>query len=70
MMKQVDVASTAGLAALAICDALIKELHRKNLLDTDEIKDTLDMAARDVKDKGEKGASAAKLISHLQTIFT
>lgn len=69
MMKQVDVASTAGLAALAICDALIKELHRKNLLNSEEIKETLSMAANDVKDKGEKGASAAKLISHLQAIF-
>ena len=68
-MKQADVAGTAGLAALAICDALIKELHRKDLLSSDEIRETLELAIEDVKDKGEKGGAAAKLISHLQSIF-
>ena len=70
MMKQADVAGTAGLAALAICDALLKELHRKNILSDEEIHETLDIAINDVKDKGEKGGSAAKLISHLQKIFS
>lgn len=69
MMKQADVAGIAGLAALAICDSLIKELHRKNVLSSDEIRETLDTAIKDVEDKGEKGGSAAKLISHLQSIF-
>ena len=68
-MKQADVAGTAGLAALAICDALLKELHRKNILTEEEIRETLDVAMREVGEKGEKGGSAAKLISHLQKIF-
>ena len=68
-MKQVDVAGTAGLAALAICDALIKELHRKNILNNEEISETLRIAVEDVQDKGERGGSAAKLISRLQAIF-
>lgn len=69
-MKQADVAGTAGLAALAICDALLKELHEKNILSDEEVHRTLDTAMRDVRDKGEKGHSAAKLISHLQNIFS
>jgi hypothetical protein len=69
MMKRADVAGIAGLAALAICDALIKELHRKNILNNEEIQETLNIAIEDVKGKGEKGGSAAKLISHLQAIF-
>ncbi len=68
-MKQADVAGTAGLAALAICDALLKELHRKNILNDVEIRETLDIAMQEVKEKGDKGSTAAKLISHLQKIF-
>ena len=68
-MKQADVAGTAGLAALAICDALLKELHRKNILSNVEIKETLEVAMEDVENKGDKGKSAARLISHLHTIF-
>lgn len=68
-MKQADIGSTAGLAALAVCDALIKELHRKNVLTTEEIQETLDIAITEVKYKGEKGGLAAKLISHLRDIF-
>ena len=68
-MKQADVAGTAGLAALAICDALIKELHRKNVMTTEETQATLDTAIREVEDKGDKGELAARLISHLRDIF-
>lgn len=68
-MKAADVAGTAGLAALAICDALIKELHRKNLLTQAEIQETLDIAMKEVSPKGHKGEAAAKLISHLRQIF-
>jgi len=68
-MKQADVAGTAGLAALAICDALIKELHRKNALTTKEVQETLDTAIAEVQSKGKKGGSAARLISHLREIF-
>ena len=68
-MKQADVAGTAGLAALAICDALIKELHRKNVMTTEEIQLTLDTAIDEVKEKGDKGELAARLISHLRNIF-
>ncbi|MDH3689721.1 MAG: hypothetical protein OEU36_09620 [Gammaproteobacteria bacterium] len=68
-MKQADVAGTAGLAALAICDALIKELHRKNVMTTKETQATLDSAIREVKEKGDKGELAARLILHLRDIF-
>lgn len=68
-MKQADVAGTAGLAALAVCDALLKELRRKNVLSDEDIRRILDTAISDVRDKGEKGGSAAKIISHLQKIF-
>lgn len=69
-MKQADVAGTAGLAALAVCDALIKELHRKNILTSNEIQETFDIAIEEVKSKGEKGGSAARLILHLREIFS
>ena len=68
-MKQADVAGTAGLAALAICDALLKELHRKDVLSNQEVHQIIDLAIEDVRNKGDKGSSAAKLISHLQSIF-
>ena len=68
-MKQTDVAGTAGLAALAISDALIKELHRKEVLSADEIQRILDAAIEEVRNKGEKGNLAARLISHLREIF-
>ena len=68
-MKQADVAGTAGLAALAICDALIKELHRKNVMTTEETQAILDGAIREVEDKGDKGGLAARLILHLRDIF-
>ena len=68
-MKQADVAGTAGLAALAICDALIKELHRKHVMTTKETQATLDSAIREVKEKGDKGELAARLILHLRDIF-
>ena len=69
-MKQADVAGTAGLAALAICDALLKELNNKKILSDEEVHRTLDTAMQEVENKGEKGGSAAKLISHLQSIFS
>ena len=68
-MKEADVAGTAGLAALAICDALLKELSEKGVLSGEEIQDTLDHAIVEVQDKGDKGRAAAKLISHIQEIF-
>ncbi|MDH3378321.1 MAG: hypothetical protein OEQ39_15380 [Gammaproteobacteria bacterium] len=68
-MKQADVAGTAGLAALAVCDALIKELHRKNVITTDETQAILDTAMREVEEKGDKGELAARLISHMRDIF-
>ncbi|MDH3465747.1 MAG: hypothetical protein OES26_07535 [Gammaproteobacteria bacterium] len=68
-MKQADVAGTAGLAALAVCDALIKELHRKNVITTDETQAILETAMREVEEKGDKGELAARLISHMRDIF-
>jgi hypothetical protein len=68
-MKQADVAGTAGLAALAICDALMKELHRKNVMTTEETQATLDRAIREVEEKGDKGELAARVILHMRDIF-
>lgn len=68
-MKEADVAGTAGLAALAICDVLLKALNEKDLLSSEEIEETLEQAIAQVQSKGDKGRAAAKLISHMQKIF-
>ena len=63
------MAGTAGLAALAVCDALLKALNEKGVMSGQEIEKTLDHAMAEVQDKGDKGRAAAKLISHMQEIF-